>query len=63
LVHGQSCGTLGSRRMKPQIAVKPAQFFAARDELGCGQGFILPILSVYRPDPRTGYVQEFKAKA
>src|SRR5277367_3258260 len=48
LLRGQSCGTLCSRRMKPQIAVQLAQFFTARDELGCSQGFTLPIQSVYR---------------
>src|ERR1700688_2379479 len=48
LLRGQSCGTFGGRRMKPQVAVKLAQFFAARDEIGCSHGFIVPILSVYR---------------
>jgi hypothetical protein len=39
LLRGQSCGTLGGGRMKPQIAVKLAQLFAAWDELGCSQRF------------------------
>ena len=51
LLRGENCGMLGSRRMKPQIAAKLAQFVGARDQLGCSQRF-LPILSVYRPDPR-----------
>src|ERR1700730_3551670 len=62
LLRGQSCRTLGRRRMKPQVAVKLAQFFAARDEPWCGQRFYVPILSVYRPNPGTGYLQKFNAK-
>src|SRR5580698_6919572 len=37
LLRGQNCRMLGSRRMKPQIAVKLAQLFAARNELGCSR--------------------------
>src|SRR5580704_4154148 len=39
LLRGQSCGALVSRRMKPQVAVKLAQFFAGRDEFWCSQRF------------------------
>src|ERR1700679_2496919 len=37
LLRSQSRGMLGSRRMKPQIAVQVAQLFVARGEPGCAQ--------------------------
>src|SRR5580704_6007353 len=48
LFRSQNCGMLRRRRMKPQVAVKLAQFVAARDEPGCRQR-LPPILLVYRP--------------
>ena len=51
LLRGQSCGMLGSGRVKPQIAVKLAQFVAARNEPLCSQWFQPQFCqSVYRPD-------------
>src|ERR1700722_9265177 len=39
LLRGENFRTLGSRGMKPQVAVELAQFLAACDELGCSQRF------------------------